>query len=113
MRDAAPRPRALVIASGDPASDPRIGWVAATLSQRFDVIELGTHRDRALRRQPDWNALGKNRWRARIPITPWPAHVPDLGKETYGGNAGWFALAGFAYDMLGLHAALAGGANQA
>jgi len=107
MSDAQPRPRALILASGDPASDPRIGWVAATLSQRFDVIELGTHRDRALRRTPDWTALEKSRWRARIPITPWPAHVPDLGKETYGGNVGWFALAGFAYDMLGLHATLA------
>lgn len=107
MSNAQSRPRALVLASGDPASDPRIGWVASSLSQRFNVTELGTHRDRAMHRRPDWTELGEHHWRARLPITSWPAHVSDLGRSTYGGSVGWFALAGFAYDIVGLHAEIA------
>lgn len=46
------RPRAFVLTSRDPSADPRVGWVAATLAARFDVTEIGLHRDNSMRRPP-------------------------------------------------------------
>jgi glycosyltransferase involved in cell wall biosynthesis len=98
------RPRALVLASGDPASDPRIGWVASTLAERFDVIVVGTHRDRSQRRAPEWVSFGESHSRVNVPVAASPCYTPDGEGDTYGGSIGWFVLAGFAYDVAGLDA---------
>lgn len=91
-------PRAFVLTAGDPTNDPRIGWVAATLADKFDVTEIGLYRDLSTARAPDVEQIAPQLRRARAPATPWPAYIPDLNDVVLGDNAGWNALAGFAYE---------------
>lgn len=93
-----PRPRAYVLTAGDPANDPRISWVGGTLSARFDVYELGLHRDLSSVRTPRISKVGVHHTRIHLPTTPWPAYVADTNQTMFGDNDGWNALAGFAYE---------------
>ncbi len=94
-----PRPRAFVLVAGDPSNDPRIGWVAATLSARFEVIEIGLFRDFARRRMPTLESIGYGRRRARVPTSDWPAFIPEGPGAAYAENPGWATLAGFSYEV--------------
>ncbi|RYG37526.1 MAG: hypothetical protein EON93_03510, partial [Burkholderiales bacterium] len=94
-----PRPRAYVLTAGDPANDPRIGWVAGTLAARFEVTELGLHRDLSSVRPPQVATVTGHHSRIHLPATPWPAYVIDTNNAIFGDNDGWNALAGFAYEV--------------
>lgn len=96
--DSSARPRAYVLTAGDPANDPRIGWVARTLAARFEVCELGLHRDLSSARPPQISKIEQHRTRAHLPATPLPAYIADTNQTTFGENEGWNALAGFAYE---------------
>src|SRR5262245_22046091 len=93
------RPRAFILVVGDPASDPRIGWMAESLSERFDVTEIGMHRDESATRPPLMEILNPSRRRVRVPMGQWPAYIPETGGPIYAENVGWTTLAGFAYEI--------------
>ena len=93
------RPRALILVVGDPASDPRIGWIADSLSPQFDVTEVGIHRDESAMRPPLMEVLSPSQRRVRAPMGSWPAFIQEPGGPFYAGNVGWTTLAGFAYEI--------------
>jgi glycosyltransferase involved in cell wall biosynthesis len=97
MAPADQRPRVFLLAACDPASDPRIGWLANTLSQRFAVTEIGIFREPNAR-TPTIEQLAHGA-RIRVPVSPWPGFVEeDARSPLFADNAGWATLAAFGYE---------------
>jgi glycosyltransferase involved in cell wall biosynthesis len=102
------KPVAYIVATCDPVSDPRIGWMAETLRARFDVYEIGVLRHQSESLAPQVEHLAGDYHRIRVPRVPWPIDIfENPESDIISCNPGIVVLAKFALEI-GEHPTAAG-----
>src|SRR5215472_83138 len=64
--EAGKRRRLLLLIAHDPAVDPRIGWMAETLANEYEVCEIGIHGNSARCNAPSLERVSETRRRIRV-----------------------------------------------